>query len=263
MAFLEVNFFSDVLGMCTSMNVILPQKTSGSIGTKNGEFGETYPTLYLLHGMTDDHTTWIRRTSIELLAEESGMAVVMPTTNLGWYTDMRYGYKYRTFIGEELSKICRSFFPFMSKERNDTYIGGNSMGGYGALAIALTYPDTFSLVTSLSGACSPKWLHKPDDPTDTYFSDIFGPIDEFDGSDNDLFYLAEKVADDGKPKPQVYMWCGESDFLLEYNRDMFACLKKHGYDVTYSETPGNHGWIYWDPEMKNVFSYIRNKREVR
>ena len=95
MAFLEVNFFSDALGMAMSMNVVLPQKTRGNIGVNPGETGETYPALYLLHGMSDDHTTWMRRTSIERYAEEHGVAVVMPTTYLGWYTDMKYGYRYR------------------------------------------------------------------------------------------------------------------------------------------------------------------------
>ena len=109
MAFMEVNFFSDVLGMCMSMYVIVPQKTRGNIGVTEGNFDQTYPTLYLLHGMSDDHTIWMRRTSIERYAEARGIAVVMPTTYLGWYTDMKYGYNYRKFIGEELPKICRSF----------------------------------------------------------------------------------------------------------------------------------------------------------
>ncbi|MBR5681136.1 MAG: esterase family protein, partial [Clostridia bacterium] len=84
MAFLEFNFFSDVLGMAMSMNVVLPQRTRGNIGVNPGEAGETFPTLWLLHGMSDDHTIWMRRTSIERYAEEHGIAVVMPTTYLGW-----------------------------------------------------------------------------------------------------------------------------------------------------------------------------------
>ncbi|MGN1345922.1 MAG: alpha/beta hydrolase-fold protein, partial [Eubacteriales bacterium] len=97
MAFLEVKFFSDVLGMCMSMNVILPQRSAGK-----------YPTLYLLHGMSDDHTTWSRLTSIERYADAEGIAVVMPTTYLGWYTDMNHGGKYRTFIGEEMYQLYRN-----------------------------------------------------------------------------------------------------------------------------------------------------------
>ena len=164
MAFLEVNFFSDALGMAMSMNVVLPQKTRGNIGVNPAETDGAVPTLYLLHGMSDDHTTWMRRTSIERYAEERGIAVVMPTTYLGWYTDMKYGYAYRTFIGEELPKICRSFFPMLSARREDTYVSGNSMGGYGSLALALTYPGTFGVCAPLSAAFDPTHLHDPAHP---------------------------------------------------------------------------------------------------
>lgn len=260
MAFLEVNFFSDVLGMCMSMNVILPQKTFGNIGIKEGETGYYYPTLYLLHGMSDDHTTWMRRTSIERYAEEHGIAVVMPTTYLGWYTDMKYGFNYRTFIGEELPKIARSFFPRLSPKREDTWISGNSMGGYGSLAIALTYPETFSIAAPLSGAFDPKWLYDPNHPENTYFSDIFGDYDSFDGSANDLYYLAAKIKDEGKLLPSVFIWCGHDDFLLSCNHSMNERLESLGYDVTYSETDGNHSWGYWDREIQNVLRYIDSKR---
>ncbi|MBQ2727447.1 MAG: esterase family protein, partial [Clostridia bacterium] len=84
MALFEVNFFSEVLGMGMSMNVVIPQKTRGNIGVTEGDTGDRIPVLWLLHGMSDDHTTWLRRTSIERYAEEKGLAVVMPTTYLGW-----------------------------------------------------------------------------------------------------------------------------------------------------------------------------------
>lgn len=264
MAFMEVNFFSDVLGMCMSMYVIVPQKTRGNIGVTEGDFDQTYPTLYLLHGMSDDHTIWMRRTSIERYAEARGIAVVMPTTYLGWYTDMKYGYNYRKFIGEELPKICRSFFPNMSKKREDTYVAGLSMGGYGTLALALTYPETYSIAAPLSAAFDPTHLYDPNHPENTYFTDIFGPIDEFAGSANDLFHMAEVRKNDGSPLPELFIACGSEDFLIEDNRKMNAHLDKLGYDVTYEESPGTHNWEFWDDKIQHVLSYIdsRRKKEV-
>lgn len=117
MAFLQVDFFSDVLQMCMQMNVILPQKTSKQIGLSGIRKDGKYPTLYLLHGMSDDYTVWERRTSIERYASELGIAVVMPGTHLGWYTDMKHGLPYWTYFSEELPKICRTFFPNMSDRR--------------------------------------------------------------------------------------------------------------------------------------------------
>ena len=151
MALLHVDFFSDVLGMCQQMDVILPEQTHGQIGMEGVRGEGKYPVLYLLHGMSDDHTIWQRRTSIERYASDYGIAVVMPTTQLGWYTDMHIGYKWWTYISKELPAICRSFFPYMSDKREDTFAAGLSMGGYGALKCGLLAPDTFGAVASLSG----------------------------------------------------------------------------------------------------------------
>ena len=258
MAFLEVNIYSEVLGMQMSVNVLLPQKTQGSIGYYEGPVADSIPTLYLLHGMTDDHTTWMRRTTIETYAEIFGMAVVMPTTYLGWYTDMNVGYNYSTFIGVELPQIMHKMFPQLSTRREDTYVGGNSMGGYGALKMALTYPDTFSCALCLSAAFDPHWL--PNLKNMVYVTDIFGDMDKLDGSRNDLFHMAEKTAREAANVPKVYIWCGTEDFLIEYNRKMRDRLHELGYDMVYKESPGGHGWLNWQPQLLPMFEYIYDLR---
>lgn len=253
MAFFEVSFFSDVIGMCMSMNVVLPQRTVGNIGVTEGQVSQTYPVLWLLHGMSDDHTIWMRRTNVERYAEERGIAVVMPTTYLGWYTDMKYGYNYRTFIGEELPKICCSFFPGMSSKREDNWISGNSMGGYGSLAIALTYPESFSIAAPLSACFDPRVIKGS---YDSYFSDIFGAHEDFPSSVNDVFALAEKLAASDKEKPKVFISCGTSDSLIGQNRNMKSHLEGLGYDLTYREAEGGHNWAFWDNEIQLVLKYI-------
>lgn len=110
MALLHVDFFSDVLGLSMNMDVILPQQTQGQIGMEGKGAEGKYKTLYLLHGMSDDQTIWQRRTSIERYASKLGIAVVMPTTHLAFYTDTTYGMQYWTFISQELPEICRQFF---------------------------------------------------------------------------------------------------------------------------------------------------------
>ena len=114
MALLHTDFFSNVLGMCVQMDVILPQRTTGQIGMEGKTRLGKYPTLYLLHGLSDDHTIWQRRTSIERYVADLGIAVVMPCTHRAWYTDTATGMKYWTYISEELPAICRDFFPNMS-----------------------------------------------------------------------------------------------------------------------------------------------------
>ena len=137
MALLHVDFFSDVLGMSMNMDVLLPQQTQGQIGMEGRAAQGKYKTMYLLHGMSDDQTIWQRRTSIERYVSSLGIAVVMPTTHLGFYTDTTYGMRYWTFLSQELPKICREFFPQMSAEREDTLAAGLSMGGYGAWKLGL------------------------------------------------------------------------------------------------------------------------------
>lgn len=249
MALLEINFFSDVLGMCTSMNVILPDYPSG-INSK-------HPTVYLLHGMSDDHTAWCRYTSIERYARERGIAIVMPETHLGWYTDMYMGNNYWTFLSKELPEICRSFFPGMSALREDTYAAGLSMGGYGALKCAVSAPETFCSVGCLSGALdivpmAAEWKNE----NVTLWQDIFGPADQIEGSKNDLISEASRLMKSDLPKPKIFSWCGTEDFLYKNNVETYNNLKALGFDITFEESPGDHQWKYWDEKIQRVFDFF-------
>ncbi len=260
MAFLQVNFFSSVLGMCTAMNVILPQTTStrGLIGVDTADADVTYPVLYLLHGMSDDHTIWSRRTSIERYADERGIAVVMPTTELGWYTNMKHGRQWRSFIGEELPAICHDFFPRISQKREDTYIAGLSMGGYGAYALAMTYPEQYSAAAALSAAFLPLRFGRDTEP---FWQDIFGTMSEYTGGENDLIALSSRLVREGAPLPRLYMWCGTEDGLYSQNIAMRDHLNKLGWeDFTYEESAGNHNWRCWDEKIQTVLAWLHAGR---
>ena len=260
MAFLQVNFFSSVLGMCTAMNVILPQTTStrGLIGVDTADVDVTYPVLYLLHGMSDDHTIWSRRTSIERYADERGIAVVMPTTELGWYTNMKHGRRWRPYIGEELPAICHDFFPRISQKREDTYIAGLSMGGYGAYALAMTYPEQYSAAAGLSGAYMPLRFGRDTEP---FWQDIFGTMSDFTGSENDLVATSSRLVREGAPLPRLYMWCGTEDGLYSQNLAMRDHLNAIGWeDFTFEESAGNHNWKCWDEKIQTVLAWIHAGR---
>ena len=229
MAFLNVYFFSEVLGKQVQMNVILPQRSRGQIGLDSiSEKAETYPTLYLLHGMSDDHTIWERRTSIERYASEKGIAVVMPDGDLSWYTDMKHGQNYFTFMADELPAVCRDFFPKMSPRREDTFVAGLSMGGYGAFKLGLRCPETFSCAASLSGALD--------------------------------FAVAERLIKSGRPLPKLWQWCGTEDFLIGDNRRMRDHLLNLGYDLTYQESEGNHNWACWDKWIQAILEWLPIKK---
>ena len=244
MAFIQCDFFSEVLGFSCSMNVILPQQTYKR---------KDIPTLYLLHGLSDDHTIWMRRTSIERYVASMGLAVVMPAVHRSFYTDMAAGYRYWTFISEELPAIARSFFP-LSDKREDNFAAGLSMGGYGAFKLVLSCPDQFAAGASLSGALDVANLASIFENKE--FENIFGDLSKIAGSKNDLFHLAESTAKSDGPRPKLYQCVGTEDFLYEDNIRFRDYIQKLGYDYTYEEGPGNHSWDYWDKMIQRVLEWL-------
>lgn len=263
MALMHVDFFSDVLGMCVNMDVIIPQQTKGQIGME-GRGGEgPYKTMYLLHGMSDDQTIWQRRTSIERYVSRLGIAVVMPTTHLAFYTDTTYGMRYWTFISQELPEICREFFPRMSREREDTLAAGLSMGGYGAWKLGLGASETFGAAAALSGGLdivSDNFRHMKGDKAQL-FNGIFGSLEQLKGSDNDLFALAEKLKASKKELPRLYAWCGTEDFLYEGNLRAWEHVRSLGFDLTCKESTGDHQWKYWDEKIQDVLRWWLGTQE--
>ncbi|MGE5558442.1 MAG: alpha/beta hydrolase [Bacillota bacterium] len=251
MALIQCDFFSDVLGMSMSMNVILPQETHNQIGMR-GKAGQTrFPTLYLLHGLSDDHTTWCRRTSIERYVSPLGMAVVMPNVHKSFYTNMAQGDRYWDYISEEIPALARSFFP-LSERREDNFAGGLSMGGYGAMKLGLLCPDRFAAVASLSGALDVADFrnHQPE-----LYDKIFGNQTVY-GTENDLFFLLEKAVKEKVDLPYIYFCSGTEDFLYQTN----VSFRKHAQSLnvkySYEEGPGEHNWEYWDMMIRRVLAWL-------
>jgi S-formylglutathione hydrolase FrmB len=257
MALLQTHFFSTTLGLSCSMDVILPEADQGiGITAATPTDMKPLPVLYLLHGMSDDHTIWQRRTSIERYAAARRLAIVMPAVHRSFYTDQKYGYPYWTFISEELPLVVRQFF-HISDRREDTFVAGLSMGGYGALKLGLRRPDLFAAAASLSGALDLTRLVESADAKLTAEAQmIFGSIDEFTGSDNDLLALARKTAA-GTVKPKIFLACGSSDFLWQDNLNFRPYLEQLGYDVTWRQKQGaGHEWAYWDEMIQHVLDWL-------
>ncbi len=259
MALIHCDFYSQTLGFGTSMKVILP----GDSKTEQQKFnaGEQikYPTLYLLHGLSDDYSIWSRRSSIDRYVRELNVAVVMPDAGRSFYTDMEHGYDYYTFISQELPAIAESFFPLSSK-REKRFIAGLSMGGYGALKIALSNPESFAAAASLSGAVdiasiANKFMEGDALQNKNEFYNIFGDLKNFPGSPNDLFTLATKCSK-SLLRPEIYLACGTEDFLYEDNLNFKAHLEAIPFDFTYKEGPGEHNWEFWDREIQAVLKWL-------
>jgi putative tributyrin esterase len=151
MALIHCDLRSEALNLWTSICVILPQPP-GPLTWDAAPPARKYPVLWLLHGLSDDHTIWQRRTSIERYVDTLPLAVVMPAVHRSWFTDMNLGYRYWTFISEELPAIVRSLFP-ISERPEDNFVAGLSMGGYGAFKLALRHSERYAAAQ----ACQARW----------------------------------------------------------------------------------------------------------
>lgn len=243
MAFIQCQFFSETLGVDVSMNVIVPQKR-----------GAKLPTLYLLHGMSDDHTKWSRQTSIERYASERGLAVVMPAVNRSYYADMARGPKYWTFISEEVPEIAESLFP-LSDRREDRFVAGLSMGGYGAFKLGLRCPDRFAAAASLSGALDVARIAALGGNAGE-MGLIFADPTAVAGTDDDLFALAERAANNPSAWPKLFQCCGTEDFLYADNTAFRDHCRRIGLPVEYEEGPGAHVWEYWDVNIRRIVDWL-------
>lgn len=244
MSFLELRYFSNALQKHTAANVILP------------EVGEPpYPTLYLLHGLSDDHTAWVRNTSLERYVSGLPLIVVMPDGGRGFYLDAAEGFKYGTAIGTELPERIERTFP-AKRTRDGRALAGLSMGGYGALRLALTHPDRFCAAASLSGAVG--WGHYPTDwagnPYIPEFQRVLGK--EFVGTDADIWHTAAQLPP--VERPSLRFDCGADDFLFAHNRALHAFLTEAGVPHEYAEHPGAHNWAYWDEHIRESLTFVMN-----
>ena len=250
MALVTCDFFSEALELGTSMTVVLPQPTEAQIGVASTETSEAGPPLlYLLHGMSDDHTAWLRYTSIERYATALGVAVVMPAAARSFYADEAHGHRYWTFLSEELPAVVGRFFR-VSERREDTFVAGLSMGGYGALKWALRQPERFAAAASLSGALDVvalAGLAERRELPDRIFGGTPGPGD-------DLFALLAGA--DPEALPSLYVACGTEDQLFAGNTRFVDAAYDRGLDVEVDFRPGEHEWGFWDTEIQSVLRWL-------
>ncbi|MGO3210837.1 alpha/beta hydrolase [Brachybacterium sp. AOP42-C2-15] len=254
---MRTDFFSESLGMGTSMVVLMPQAAAG-IGMEGAGgdastagSGRGVPVLYLLHGLSDDCTIWERRTSIERYATEKGIAVVMPEVRRSFYADEAVGEKYWTFITEELPQLIARTFR-VSTAREDTFVAGLSMGGFGAFKLALNHPERFAAAASLSGALDPASLSL-DLNTGHLAERIWAGRDIAETQDDLLGLLG---AADPAVLPALFLDCGTEDQLLDHNRRFLSAAEEQGVELSSRLRPGAHTWEFWDQGIQDVLDWL-------
>lgn len=251
MAHCIYHFGSQTLGFSVAAHILFPEPHI--VALKQAEEG--LAVLYLLHGLHGSCADWHAMTSVEryLYESEKPLCIVIPEVSNNFYTDQYLGWNYLTYIGEELPKVV-SRFVRVSPSREKTFVAGLSMGGYGALKLALTYPEKYSYAASFSGALDIVDLTRANagllgDAAEY----IFGPESQREGGRDDLFALLGQSAESGAPRCDFYVSCGTADDLLSHSQRFTRRARELGYCVRHHEERAmGHAWRFWDMEVEKL-----------
>lgn len=251
MATLQVSFFSKSMRREVTFHALIPMDYPEFPGVPPVE-AKPKKTLYLLHGYSGSFADWITLTRIRELADKYSIAVFMPAGENHFYVDDEdKGELYGEYVGNELVEFTRKMFP-ISHHQDDTFIGGLSMGGYGAIRNGLKYAHHFGRIIGLSSALLPYRIANaaPDYHDEVagykYFKRVFGDLDCLLGSDKDPEALVMRLKTMGSAIPHIYMACGTEDFLLDVNRSFHDFLTREQITHTYCESTGLHDWNFWN-----------------
>jgi len=253
---LRGNFSSKALHMSTNIQVLIPDQGS-----------EPFRVVYLLHGLHGDQGTWLDYSMLPFYAKEYNAVFVMPEVGRSFYLNLRYGRRYFDYVSDELPGVCRKVFNISSK-REDTAAMGCSMGGYGALRLALDKPDLFGFCGAISPAClyfkpmldglrtdPDPYLKTGQEAHEVYadFKCAYGESLEY-RRDYDIVELVKDFPA-GKPKPKIYVTCGTEDNLRKESLSFRDVMKNTGFDYTYEEWAGAHDWYFFNDALKKTLEF--------
>ena len=267
MSRVQIDFCSQKLHMNTNVYVILPNTAVDFLanGVRYNEDGEL-KVVWLLHGMGDDYTGWLRYSNLERYALARGIAVVCPSVHAQcFYSNMTKGLAYYDYIADELPAFMKETFPQFSQKREDNYVAGLSMGGYGALKFGLSRPDQYCRIGCLSGGNFIEMQLPPEDEAEDFLTPFYGvarnafgteKLGDAAGTEHDLKHLLDIAVEQKKQIPDIAMYCGTEDFIKGISDSMadYILKKAAEYPISFSYKTyaGLHDWNFWDahiPEM--------------
>jgi putative lysine transport system ATP-binding protein len=244
-ALVMMNFRSKAINMQTTVNAIIPDVPVAPLKT-----------LYLFHGMHEDENSWLNQTALRRYAAKRKMAIVLPSVGLSYYANQRNGQHYFDFVAEELVEKTRGWWP-LSANREDTFVAGDSMGGYGALKCGLNYPERFGTVFAFSPMPDivGRWRSTPE--RDAWYKSLFGSLADLETSSSNL-YRVVRANKDAPLKPAIFQLCGRDDPFWPMNQEFYQLLIANGYQATFIPSTGGHEWPVWDNGIQFALDRIVN-----
>lgn len=260
MATIHMNFRSDCISRSVYPVVFLPDLNMWR------DVEPPYPTLYFLHGYSGGATETAMFTNIALYAMRYGVAVVLPDGENSFYVDdEKRGAMFSRFVGEELVEVTRSVLP-LSRRREDTWIGGISMGGYGSLVNGLRFSERFSKIGMLSPALG---LKNPEDRVGEEspipageLKETLGTWKEYRGSYRDYESTLCRMKAEGKEIPEMLLAIGREDFLWQEALRFRKQCGELDVPLRWHEGPGMHDHTFWKQAMDPLFQFLTGKENA-
>jgi putative tributyrin esterase len=229
-----VQFMSQALWREVTYTALLPNEAVVGPGP--------YPVLYQLHGGNQNHTAWLYNSNLLRYTCELAFIVILPDgAQSRWANGDTPFTAYEDFLVNELSEHIRHTFPATNGK---WAIGGNSMGGFGAVRLGLKYPQHFCSIWSHSGV----FPTTDRIPSHWYWSGK--------AADLDCYVLIDQL--DPQAMPRLTFDCGRQDHLIDDNRRFHAFLESRGIPHTYEEHDGGHTWEYWDNHVRAALKQHRD-----
>ena len=251
MALIRIDHVPETVKVNLPLNVIVPDP-----GRMGGVPVAERKVLYLLHGLSEDASAWQRYSSIETLAASYGLVVIMPSVGRSFYIDQPNGQGYFTYLTDELPQYLADVF-CLAPRREDTFIAGNSMGGYGAFKAALLHPERYAAAASFSGVLSLAILQAmPDDPRQNEFAFLFGDLGKLSGSEHDPAVWLQRAATNPSLLPRLFIAVSRQEDIYPLSGMFHAACQSLGVQADYHEEDGGHDWFFWDAQIRRFLAAV-------
>ena len=273
MARFTINFMSEAVKRAIALEVVLPADHAVMPAGELPPTGEPYKTLYYLEGSMGNASGPLNYSQLQLMAEDYDLAVVViGGENRWWGSAKKLDEDYGAMVTTDVVNFTRRVFN-LSRRREDTFIGGFSMGGHGAFVLGLRNPELFGRIISLDASLQKMAIQTSVnekerwDPTPrTGYETIFGleKVEDWIGSRDDYEFLAKELAENvPESKPEIFMSCGTKDGLYAFNRDYEKLLLDLGYAVTWNDVEGAmHSYYSCNAGLDAAMKWLPLHREL-
>lgn len=258
MAFISADIYCPSVERTLAVQLYFPTDLPAAVGNK------VSGVVTLLHGLGNAPANWMMYSAAPRYAADNGYILVVPQADNSFYTDPAFGTPFYTALTLELPAQLRRIF-HIPEEREKNFVAGLSMGGYGAMRLALSLPERYAAVGSFSGALDMGAMLQAGRALPAFaplLSPLFGQGMELP-KEADLFALVRGVAAlPAAQQPKIFQTCGLQDddamHILTQNHSFAALAKTLPLAAyRYLVWDGVHEWNFWDRSFAEFMSFVQ------